>query len=49
MNLARRKDTMGVVVIVERQSDLLEVVFALRASCGFTSLLDCRQQQGNQH
>jgi hypothetical protein len=37
------------MVIVNRQSDLLEIVFALRSAGRFAGLLDSGQQQGNQH
>lgn len=39
----------GVVVIVKRKPQLLEIICALHATCGFTRLLDRRQQQSNQH
>jgi hypothetical protein len=39
---------MDVMVVVERQPDLFQVVRALPAPRGFTSLLHCRQQQCNQ-
>jgi len=38
-----------VMVIVQRQPDLLQVVLALCASSGFASLLNRWQQQGYQN
>jgi len=39
---------MRIVIIMQRDSQLLQIVFALTASRRFTCLLDRRQQQSNQ-
>lgn len=36
---------MQVVVIVQRQTDLLEVILTLRSPGSLSRLLDCRKQQ----
>lgn len=43
------KHCKGVVVVVKRYSNLVEMVFALCATSGFACLLDCRKKQGHQH
>jgi hypothetical protein len=43
-----RKNQEVVVVVVKGQANLLEIVFALSASCRFPRLLNGRKQQGNQ-
>ena len=45
---AGRKHLGPIVVGLHRQADLLEIVFALRAASGLASLLNGRQEQGNQ-
>ena len=40
---------MGSLVIVQRQPDLLEIVFALRHPRRFTSLLHRGEQNGNEN
>ena len=40
---------MDIVVVVQCQSDLLEVVFALRSASSFTSLLHGWQKQRDQN
>ncbi len=40
---------MGVVIVVHRQADLLEVIFAGKQIGGLANLLDRGQQQGDQH
>ena len=40
---------MGIVVVVQRNPQLMEIVLALGTSRCFTSLLYGRQQQGNQN
>jgi hypothetical protein len=37
-----------IVVIMERQTDLLQVVLAFAASCGLANFLDGRQEQPDQ-
>ena len=39
---------MHIMVVVHRQANLLQIVFALRAPGRFTCLLNGWQQQGNQ-
>jgi len=43
------ESVVGVVVVMECNSDLFKIVFALSSAGGFTSLLDGRQQQGHQN
>jgi hypothetical protein len=47
--LARRKDLVHVVIIVHRQSDLLEVVRALRSLGSFPGGLHRRQQESDEN
>ena len=49
INRTQRKPGIGIVVIMDRQPDLFQVVGALGAPSGFASLLNCGQQQGDQH
>jgi hypothetical protein len=49
MNCAGRKHIENIMVIMQSQSKLLEVILALGSSCGFSCLLNCRQQQGDQN
>ena len=44
----RSGTSLGVVVVVHREAELLEVVDALRAPGGLAGGLDGRQQQGDQ-
>jgi len=37
------------VVVVDRQTQLLQIVLALAAAGSLAGLLNCRQQQGNQN
>ena len=46
--MRRREHVEGVVIVVERQPELLQVVLALGASRRLTSLLNRREQQGDQ-
>src|SRR5262249_9058103 len=46
---ARRERAVGVVVVVKRQADLLEVVLALGAGGGFADFLDGGQEQADEH
>ena len=46
---ADRESVGDVVVVVQRQTILLEMVLALRSPCRFTSLLNRRQQERDQH
>ena len=39
---------MRIVVVVQREPNLLEIVLALRTAGRFACLLDRRKQQGNQ-
>ncbi len=39
---------MDIQVVVQRQAELFQVVFALSAAGGFPRLLHCGQEQGNQ-
>lgn len=39
---------MHIMIVVQREAELFEVVFALGASSGFASLLDGRKQKGDQ-
>ena len=39
---------MGIVVVMDREAQLFEVVFALSPARSFSSLLNCWQQQGDQ-
>ncbi len=48
-DIRRGKHIVNVVVIVQRDSDLLEIVTTLSPPCRFTRLLDCRQQERNQN
>ncbi len=41
--------TVHIVVVMKSQTNLLEIVFALRPASGLASLLNCWQQQGNQN
>jgi hypothetical protein len=34
---------------VQGKTNLFQLIFALRAASGLTSLLNCREQQGDQH
>src|SRR5205823_813451 len=49
VQVSRREDEVLVVVVVDRQGELLEVVGALDASGGLPRRLDRRQQQGDQY
>ena len=44
----RRETVVCVEVIVQRETDLFEVIFALGSPSGLTGLLHGRQQQGHQ-
>ena len=44
-----RKHLIGIVVIVECQSQLFEIIPALGSASRFTRLLYCRQKQRNEH
>jgi hypothetical protein len=46
---ARRQAALGVVVVVHRQADLLQVVGALGAPGGLAGTLHGRQEQGDEH
>ena len=46
----RERENIECVMIIEHsQSQLLQIVFALRASCRFAGLLDRWQQQCNEN
>ena len=45
---ANRKLLEDIVVVVQRQADLLDVVLALRPPGGLSRLLNGRKEQGNQ-
>ncbi len=49
IQVAGRKVLVGVVILVQRQADLLEVVDALAACGGLAHLLYRRQQEADQH
>jgi hypothetical protein len=43
------KSTAGIVIVVQRKSNLLEVVGTLHSSCGFTGGLHSGQEQSNEN
>jgi hypothetical protein len=46
---SRRENTSDIVIVVQGNSDLFEIVFALGPSSCLASLLHCGQQQSNQN
>lgn len=49
MDNARRQHVVGVVIIVNRQPDLLQIIFALCPASSFARLLNCRKQKSDQN
>lgn len=49
LDAAGRKFAVGLLVVVQSNSDLAEMVLALHSPGGFASRLHCRQEQGNEH
>lgn len=47
-NTSRGKRVVRRLVVVQRETDLLEMILALRAACSFARLLHGRQEQGDQ-